>query len=170
VNQGTKDVILIPCIIAAIFMVVGIPLGAWYTNQPMRTLVTIQGVKGIIFASIPGWVVLILLVLLVCACYVLYRKRCHVLELEEEVEGKHCTNVTLAEQIQKAKREHVAEIEAIKSKEPKLHGVWNVSQSFWHLGRQGDAPMMQIGSWIDLTSSNTKDVVYLLAAYIEDQR
>lgn len=169
-KQHIKDVIIIPCIIAAIFMVVGIPLGAWYTNQPVRTLVTIQGVKGIIFASIPGWVVLILLVLLVCAGYMLYRKRCSILELEKEGEGKHRTNVALAEHIQKAKREHDAEIEAIKSKEPKLHGVWNVSQAFWGMGRQGDASMMQIGGWIDLTSSHTEDTLYLLAAYINGKR
>jgi hypothetical protein len=38
------------------------------------------------------------------------------------------------------------------------------------MGRQGEAPMMQIGGWIDLTSSNTEDVLYLLAAYIGGQR
>jgi hypothetical protein len=30
--------------------------------------------------------------------------------------------------------------------------------------------MMQIGGWIDLTSSNTDEVIYLLAAYIDGQR
>ena len=169
-KQRTTDVVLIPSIIAAIFMVVAIPLGAWYTNQPVRTLVTIDGFKSIIFTSVPGWMILILLVVLVCAGYVLYRKHRRVLELEEEAKGRQRANVALAEHIQKAKREHDAEIEAIKSKEPKLHGVWNVSQAFWGMGRQADAPMMQIGGWIDLTSSNTADTLYLLAAYINGMR
>jgi hypothetical protein len=38
------------------------------------------------------------------------------------------------------------------------------------MGRQGEAPAMQIGGWIDLTTSNTKEVVFLLAAYIGEHR
>jgi hypothetical protein len=64
----------------------------------------------------------------------------------------------------------VAEIEKLKAKEPKLHGVWNQSQAFWHMGRQGETPAMQIGGWIDLTSSNTNEVIVLLAAYIGGHR
>jgi hypothetical protein len=29
---------------------------------------------------------------------------------------------------------------------------------------------MQIGGWIDLTSSNTDEVIYLLAAYVDGRR
>jgi hypothetical protein len=68
------------------------------------------------------------------------------------------------DRIVKLTEKHVAEIESLNSKGPRLHGVWNNAQTFWHLGRHGDDPMMQIGGWIDLTSSNTKDVLYLLAA------
>jgi hypothetical protein len=38
------------------------------------------------------------------------------------------------------------------------------------MGRHGDDPSMQIGGWIDLTTSNTKDTLYLLAGYIDGHR
>lgn len=62
------------------------------------------------------------------------------------------------------------ELGEIKSLGPKLHGVWNVTQSFWHLVRKGNDPSMQIGGWISLSSSGTDEIIHLLAAYIGDQR
>jgi len=76
----------------------------------------------------------------------------------------------LEDQIAKLSQKHAAEIEKLNAKGPRLHGVWNNSQTFWHLGRRGQEPMMQIGGWIDLTSSNTDEVIYLLTAYIDEQR
>ncbi len=53
---------------------------------------------------------------------------------------------------------------------PRLHGVWNSSHTFWHISRNGAQPMMQIGGRINLASSNTHEVLHLLAGYIEGQR
>lgn len=53
---------------------------------------------------------------------------------------------------------------------PRIHGVWKSSQTFWHLGRRGMEEVMQIGGRIHLTSSNTDQVLHLLAAYIDGKR
>jgi hypothetical protein len=62
------------------------------------------------------------------------------------------------------------ELEAMKGAEPKLHGVWNPSQAFWHMGRKANDPSMQIGGWISLSTSNTDEPLQLLAAYIGERR
>ena len=58
----------------------------------------------------------------------------------------------------------------MKAKEPILHGVWNPSQAFWHMGRKANDPSMQIGGWITLSTSNTDETLHLLAAYIGERR
>jgi hypothetical protein len=62
------------------------------------------------------------------------------------------------------------QIAEFTSSGPRLHGVWNNSQTFWHMGHNGTERVMQIGGRIHLTSSNTDEVLHLLAGYIEGQR
>lgn len=60
-----------------------------------------------------------------------------------------------------------AKVEELKGPQPKLHGIWNPAQSFWHMGSSGDKPAMQIGGWITLSTSNTNETLYLLTASID---
>jgi hypothetical protein len=53
VKQRTRDVIVIPFVIGV--------LSAWYTNQPVRTIVTWAGVKDILFAQVSAWTDIVLL-------------------------------------------------------------------------------------------------------------
>lgn len=77
---------------------------------------------------------------------------------------------TMAEMLKQENSELKKELEAVKATEPKLHGVWNPSQAFWHMGRKANDPSMQIGGWITLSTSNTDETLHLLAAYIEERR
>jgi hypothetical protein len=62
------------------------------------------------------------------------------------------------------------QIVELTSTEPRLHGVWNNSQTFWHVGRKDTQRIMRIGGRINLASSNTDEVLHLLAGYIGGQR
>jgi hypothetical protein len=182
VKQRTKDVYVIPAVIGVVLLLAGLPLSAWYTRQPVRAIVTWVGIKDVLFARVSAWTDIVLLLTLTAAGYLLYRtyeRYKHTEEQYKEVQressARYATNLTLVKHMQEKEREHKAELKAIenkgpKAKEPRLHSVWNNSQTFWHLGRRGQEPMMQIGGWIDLTSSNTEEVIYLLAAYIDGQR
>jgi len=55
-------------------MVLGIPLSAWVTRQPMRSIVTISGLESIAFASTPAWLSFALTGLLVSGVYFVYRQ------------------------------------------------------------------------------------------------
>jgi hypothetical protein len=125
------------------------------------SFVFLRWLKLALFVSLPMWVTLVVLLVTVILAGLFLRQRART--AEETERRKH-----LEDQIAKLNQEHEAEIEKLNSKQPTLHGVWN--QTFWHLGRKGQEPMMQIGGWIDLTSSNTDEVIYLLAAYIDGQR
>jgi hypothetical protein len=182
VKQHTKDAYVIPAIIGVVLLFAGLPLSAWYTRQPVRAIVTWVGIKDVLFAKVSAWTDSVLLLTLTAAGYLLYRtheryKRTEeqYKEVQRESSARYATNLTLVKHMQEKEREHEAELKAIenkepKTKEPKLHSVWNNSQTFWHLGRRGQEPIMQIGGWIDLTSSNTEEVIYLLAAYIDGHR
>lgn len=63
-----------------------------------------------------------------------------------------------------------SQLAEFRSKGPKLHGVWNVSRSFWQLGWNANKPFMHICGWIKLSSSNTDESLILLAAYIGEHR
>jgi membrane protein implicated in regulation of membrane protease activity len=166
-NQRTKDLWVIPIVISlatgivlgAIFMF----LGPWLTGTSIHPSFSLRWLKLALFVFLPVWVTLVVLLVTVILAGLFLRQRART--AEETERRKH-----LEDQIAKLNQEHEAEIEKLNSKEPRLHGVWNNSQTFWHLGRKGQEPMMQIGGWIDLTSSNTDEVIYLLAAYIDGQR
>jgi len=166
-NQRTKDLWVIPIIIS---LATGIVLGAiflflgpWLTGTPIRPSFSLRWLKLALFVSLPVWVTLVVLLMTVILSGLFLRQRART--AEETERKKH-----LEDQVAKLNQEHKAEIDKLKAKETTLHGVWNNSQTFWHLGRKGQEPMMQIGGWIDLTSSNTDEVIYLLAAYIDGQR
>jgi hypothetical protein len=77
---------------------------------------------------------------------------------------------TMAEILKEKNNQLEKGLEAMKAKEPILHGVWNPSQAFWHMGRKANDPSMQIGGWITLSTSNTDETLHLLAAYIGERR
>jgi hypothetical protein len=123
--------------------------GAWYTGVKWHSPFSTYWLKAVLGAPLPLWFALIIVVAAFVALWKAYTAYRH-WNQESTILEKELTE--------------------LKSKKPKLHGVWNTTQTFWHMGRQGEEPMMQIGGWIDLTSSNTEDILYLLAAFIGDSR
>jgi hypothetical protein len=73
-------------------------------------------------------------------------------------------------ELQREKDRLEQQIAELTSTGPRLHGVWNNSQTFWHVGRKDTQRVMRIGGRINLASSNTGEVLHLLAGYIEGQR
>jgi hypothetical protein len=173
-RQRTKELWVIPTIIA---LATGVPLGAafmllglWLAGTPIHPSFSIEWVWRALSASLPVWVTVAVLSVAAIITGLLFRQRART---AEEAAEKHFAVQSLRnaeDRMAKLTEEHAAEIENLNSKEPRLHGVWNNAQTFWHMGKQGEAPRMQIGGWIDLTSSNTKETLYLLAAYIGDSR
>jgi membrane protein implicated in regulation of membrane protease activity len=173
-NQRTKELWLIPTIIA---LATGIPLGAgfmflgpWLAGTPIHPSFSLRWVTLALFAPLPVWVTLIVLFVTVIVTVLLLRQRFRTAEEAEQKQSAIQKVAYLENQILKVNQEHAAQIEKLNAKHPRIHGVWNNIQTFWHLGRKGQEPMMQIGGWIDLTSSNTEEEIYLLAAYIDGQR
>ena len=151
-NPKTKELWVIPTIIA---LATGIPLAffsLWIAGSPINPSFSLRWMKMALYASLPVWFTLVVLALATIITGLFFRQRARTSD-------------------ERAQRVHAAaEVEKLKANEPRLHGVWNQSQAFWHMGRQGEAPAMQIGGWIDLTSSNTEEVMFLLAAYIGEHR
>jgi len=85
---------------------------------------------------------------------------------------KHRLEKRMAEltDLQAEKHRLEQQIAELTSNGPRLHGVWINSQTFWHVSGEGAERVMQIGGQIYLTSSNTDEVLHILAAYIEGQR
>lgn len=173
-HQKTKELWAIPIFIA---LVTGIPLGAgfmflglWVSGTPIHPSFSIEWLWRALSAPLPVWITLAVLLVGAIVAGLLFRQ---LARTAEEIAQKNSAAQSLRSaqsQIAKLNEAHAAEIEKLNSKEPRLHGVWNNMQTFWGMGRHGETPMMQIGGWIDLTSSNTKDTLHLLAAYIGDQR
>jgi membrane protein implicated in regulation of membrane protease activity len=173
-NQRTKDLWVIPSIIA---LATGIPLGAgfmflglWLAGTPIQPSFSMHWLKAALFASLPVWVTLVVLLAAAVFAGLFLRQRARTKQESAQSNSLLQKVGQMEEQIGTVNREHLAELETLRAKEPRLHGVWNNSQTFWHLGRKGQEPMMQIGGWIDLTSANTEEILYLLAAYINGQR
>ena len=138
-------------------------LGLWLAGTPINASFSIAWIKVALYASLPVWVTLVVLAVATIITGLFFRQRART--SEERAQRVHADK-----QIATLSGEHAVEIEKLKANEPRLHGVWNQSQAFWHMGRQGETPAMQIGGWIDLTSSNTKEVIFLLAAHIGEHR
>jgi hypothetical protein len=174
VNQRTKELWVIPTIIA---LATGMPIGAgfmflglWLVGTPIHPSFSLGWLKLALSASLPVWVTLTVLLMAVIFAGLFFRQRARTAEETDHKNSAIQAVARLDHQIGELNQEHAAEIEKLNAKKPRLHSVWNNSQTFWHLGRKGQEPMMQIGGWIDLTSSNTAEVIYLLAAYIDGQR
>jgi hypothetical protein len=148
-EQRTKDVIVIPCIITAVGGVVFMLWGAWYTGAKWHSPFSTHWLKIVLGAPVPVWFALIIVIAASIAAWKAFISYLRLKRKSTSLEN---------------------ELAELKTKEPKLHGVWNKSQTFWHMGKRGEVPMMQIGGWIDLTSSNTRDILYLLAASIGDSQ
>jgi membrane protein implicated in regulation of membrane protease activity len=173
-NQKTKELWIVPTIIA---LATGIPLGAgfmffglWLGGTPIHPSFSLDWLKLALLAPLPVWVTLAVLFVTVIVTGLLFRQRARTADEVKQRSSANQAVSRLENQIAKLNQEHASEMEALNAKSAKLHGVWNNSQTYWHLGRKGQEPMMQIGGWIDLTSFNTEDVTYLLAAYISGKR
>ena len=173
-NPKTKELWVIPTIIA---LATGIPVGAgfmflglWLGGTPIHASFSLGWIKVALSASLPVWVTLAVLAVAAVMTGLFFRQRARTAEERTQWVSAIDSLEYAENRMAKLNEEHAAEIEKLQAKEPRLHGVWNQSQAFWHMGRHGEAPMMQIGGWIDLTSSNTKDVLFLLAAYIGEHR
>jgi membrane protein implicated in regulation of membrane protease activity len=173
-NPKTKELWVIPTVIA---LATGIPLAAgfmflslWLAGTPITASFSLEWIKVALTTSLPMWVTLAVLAVATIITGMFFRQRAKTAEeTAQRVSATHSLEST-ENRIAKLNEEHAAEIAKLKAKEPRLHGVWNQSQALWHMGRQGEAPAMQIGGWIDLTSSNTKEVMFLLAGYIGERR
>lgn len=148
----------------AVFSVV---YGAYYNRT--HHIAEWGALGNILKAPVPLWFVFPLGVLAAICLWkgYFYWRRNSYLEANAKEEGHWQTVASVLRMHRDRLEEKLAEIER---KEPKLHGVWNQAQAFWHMGRHGEEPMTQIGGWIDLTSSNTKDNLFLLAAYVDGRR
>lgn len=172
-NDKTKDRWLYPLLTGAIAgLATGIPLmiwGAWYSGVKWHSPFSSYWFRLVFTAPVPIWFAFPLAVLAVFSSWKAYRFRARnsYLEASAKEEGHWQTVAGVLTTQRDRLEEKMAEIQ---SKEPRLHGVWNQAQTFWHMGRHGEEPSMQIGGWIDLTSSNTEDNLFLLAAYIHGRR
>jgi hypothetical protein len=173
-NPKTKELWVIPTIIA---LATGISLGAafmflgpWLAGTPIHASFSLKWIKVALFISLPMWVTLTVLAVAAIITGFFFRQRARTTEERAQCVSavhslKNAENRTV-----KLKEEHAVEIEKLKAKDPRLHAVWNQLQVFWTLAKRGETPIMQIGGWVDLTTSNTNEVMFLLAAYIGEHR
>jgi hypothetical protein len=155
-DKKIKELWVVPLIIA---LATGIPLGVlftllglWLAGTPIHASFSINWLEAVLSTTLPVWVTLVVVAVATLLMGLYSRQRAKTAE-------------------QKAlKGEYKTEIEKRKTKEPRLHAIWNQQQVYWTLAKQGETPLMQIGGWIDLTSSNTHEVLFLLAAYIGEHR
>jgi hypothetical protein len=148
----------------AVFSVV---YGAYYNRT--HHIAEWSALGNILRAQVPLWFVFPLGVLAAICLWkgYFYWRRNSYLEANAKEEAHWQTVADVLRTNRDSLEEKLAELER---NEPKLHGVWNQAQAFWHKGRHGEEPMTQIGGWIDLTSSNTQDNIFLLAAYVDGRR
>lgn len=158
---------VIPILIGVALLLAGLPLSAWYTNQPVRTIVTWAGIKDILFARVSVWTDIVLLLALVSVGYCLYRVHRRYKEAQRESDARHAMNLTLIERMQQKEREHKIAMQAIQDDGPTLHVAWNKGQSIWGIGAVGTEPCMQIGGWAHISTSNISEEILITDAYIE---
>jgi hypothetical protein len=170
-NQKFKELWLIPIVPGIIAgIIVGVPFmvwGAWYSGVKLHSLFSLDWFKAVLTAPLPMWLFLVLLLVVVAIVPRLVRR---IRELKEEVGKRGKEHLALQEHIKQKGVEHLAEIAALTKPQPKLHGVWNPVQTLWHMGTKAGKPAMQIVGWINLSTSDTNEILYLLAAYIEERR
>lgn len=175
-SKWLRDVVLIPLVIALVTGFAFMVWGAWYSGVKWHSPLSTAWLKAILNAPYPLWVTMVAMMFAVGFGWVVVVLRGAWKKANEQIKKFAQREVELLHEVAMSDvhREEAdrlrTRVKELERPEPKLHGVWNNSQTFWHLGRKGEEPMMQIGGWIDLTSSNTKDMIYLLAAYINEQR
>jgi hypothetical protein len=167
-----RDVVLVPILIAFLFMI----WGAWYTGVKWHSPLSVEWFKTVLAASIPLWFFLITLIVGTLGTLKAIKSekqrnilavRCSQLEsTADENSNLKSTN----EQLRNAVEGLEDRLAKAQSNQPLLHGVWKTSQTFWHLGRKDAQPIMQIGGWITLTTSRTPQPLQILAAYIDGHR
>jgi membrane protein implicated in regulation of membrane protease activity len=109
-------------------------LGLWLAGTPIHPSFSLGWVKLALFASLPVWVTLVVLLVAVIIAGLFLRQRVRTAEETEKKSSAIQAVGRLKNQIAKLNQEHTAEIEKLNAKGPRLHGVWNNSQTFWHLG------------------------------------
>ena len=137
---------------------------------------SISWLKAVFNAPVPLWFALPLIVLAGIfawkglAALMERAKTIKAIEYLKEQRENDVHEITLSAYWQQRAKRFEERVGEFESKAPRLHGVWNNTQTFWAMGQHGEEPMTQIGGWINITSSNTQDNIFLLAAYIEVRR
>ena len=158
---------VIPIVIGVVLLFAGLPLSAWYTNQPVRTIVTWAGIKDVLFAKVSAWTDIVLFLALTAVGYLLYRTYERYKEVRRESEARHATNFTLVEHMQEKEKEHKAALQTLQNNWPKIHVAWNKAQSILGLGAVGTEPCMQIGGWAHISATDASEEILITDAYVE---
>ena len=132
---------VIPIVIGVVLLFAGLPLSAWYTNQPVRTIVTWAGIKDVLFAKVSAWTDIVLLLALTAVGYLLYRTYERYKEVHRESDARHAANLTLVSTMQEKDREHRATLQTIQNNGPKIHVAWNKAQDYLGPRRGWDGAM-----------------------------
>jgi hypothetical protein len=114
VNQRTKDVYVIPSIITLGGGLLLIPVTAWLTNVPMRTVFTYIGVKNLWFAPVPAWVPFVSVFCLVIALVISIRYG----------KDKHRRVSALESAADAMQRNHTNELQASRRPPAQMDVLW----------------------------------------------
>lgn len=148
-NQRIKDVYIIPSVITVTGGFLLIPVGAWLTNVPIRTVGTFAGIKNLWFAAVPAWVVVLLLVVAGCISYLYWRLHT-ALTVERSKSQTLETEVVSASDTQRQEmmdliNTHQREMNAIRVPAPRLEAVWE--ESFWGADTVDGQPAIYLSGW-----------------------
>src|SRR6185437_15785376 len=120
--------------------VVAIPLTAWYTKQPVQAICTKAGLKALLFAPVPAWLVILIIAAFTWAIAKMIGQKQRLAELENRPEAPTG---------------------------PQLHVAWNPITVHWFRGSIGKEPAMQIVGWAHFSQSNATETIILNRAYLE---
>lgn len=151
-------------------LVITIVVTGWIKGEQLKGLDSLAKLKVILTLKCPFWLVLLLgAVASWCGwqAYSLWRRRRINEGRAKVMDMRHTVNAVL--------KQKVAELEAkvadMQSKEPRLHVSWHPNQTFWAIGRTGVGPgaepLIQIGGWAHISTSNTHQELILTSAYLD---
>jgi hypothetical protein len=125
-------------------MLASIYLGAWITGSPIKHPLSLGWLLAGIHQRVPLWFTLpvIAFAAVIFALY-LHLRTLRRIERAASSEAQR----TLVE----TQLEHAAALSRLQQPQPRLHGVWNNTQTFWHMGRKAAEPLMQIGGSLAVT-------------------
>jgi hypothetical protein len=149
VNQKNKELWVIPSIVTLAWGLVLIPVAAWLTNVPMRTVVTFTGIKNLWFAPVSAWIVLVVLLTAACISYLYWRSHAALNEERAKTQTLETESVsasdTQRQEIMDLINTHQREMNAIRVPAPRLEVVWE--ESFWGEDTVQGRPAIYLSGW-----------------------